>query len=84
SAPAASPSPAPVAKQGAVLAPIPGLIIQVSVQVGDSVVAGQTVAIMEAMKMENNLVAPVDGVVAEIRVQKGAEVNTGDLIMNIG
>ena len=45
---------------------------------------GQTVAVMEAMKMENNLVSQLDGTVLEILVQKGAEVSTGQVIMNIG
>jgi biotin carboxyl carrier protein len=67
----------------ALSAPIPGLILEVRVKVGDNVSAGQIVAIMEAMKMENNLVAQKEGVVQEIRVQKGAEVSTGDVIMII-
>jgi biotin carboxyl carrier protein len=67
----------------ALSAPIPGLILEVRVKVGDKVSAGQIVAIMEAMKMENNLVAQKEGVVREIRVQKGTEVSTGDIIMVI-
>jgi biotin carboxyl carrier protein len=67
----------------ALSAPIPGLILEVRVKVGDKVTAGQIVAVMEAMKMENNLIAQKDGVVKEIRVQKGTEVSTGDVIMII-
>lgn len=67
----------------ALSAPIPGLILEVRVKVGDKVSAGQIVAIMEAMKMENNLIAQKDGVVQDIRVQKGTEVSTGDVIMVI-
>jgi biotin carboxyl carrier protein len=67
-----------------VVAPIPGLILDIKVAAGDSVSAGQVVAVMEAMKMENNLVSNVSGTVQEIRVQKGAEVSTGDVIMLIG
>jgi biotin carboxyl carrier protein len=67
----------------ALSAPIPGLILDVRVKVGDKVSAGQIVAIMEAMKMENNLIAQKDGVVQDIRVQKGTEVSTGDVIMVI-
>jgi len=67
----------------ALSAPIPGLILEVRVKEGDKVSAGQIVAIMEAMKMENNLIAQKDGVVREIRVQKGTEVSTGDVIMVI-
>jgi biotin carboxyl carrier protein len=68
---------------GAVLAPIPGLILEIKVQVGAPVEAGQAVAVMEAMKMENNLVTHVSGTVGEILVQKGSEVATGDVIMRI-
>jgi biotin carboxyl carrier protein len=67
----------------ALSAPIPGLILEVKVKVGDMVSAGQIVAVMEAMKMENNLIAQKDGIVRDIRVQKGTEVSTGDIIMII-
>ncbi len=67
-----------------IIAPIPGLIIDIKVKVGDSVQAGATVATMEAMKMENNIVSNVAGTVKEIPIQKGAEVKTGDVIMVIG
>ncbi len=67
-----------------IVAPIPGIILDVPVQVGEKVEAGQTVVILEAMKMENNLVSSIDGIVREIRVQKGAKVKTGDLIIIIG
>jgi biotin carboxyl carrier protein len=73
-----------VAGDDALTAPIPGLILEVRVKVGDRVSAGQIVAVMEAMKMENNLIAQKDGVVQDIRVQKGTEVSTGDVIMVIG
>ena len=72
-----------VAGDDALTAPIPGLILEVRVKVGERVSAGQIVAVMEAMKMENNLNAQKDGVVSEIRVQKGTEVSTGDVIMLI-
>ncbi|MCB2148631.1 MAG: acetyl-CoA carboxylase biotin carboxyl carrier protein subunit [Deltaproteobacteria bacterium] len=72
------------AVQGAILAPIPGLILEIKVRVGDTVQAGQTVAVMEAMKMENNLTTHLSGVVKEILVQKGSEVATGDAILRIG
>jgi glutaconyl-CoA/methylmalonyl-CoA decarboxylase subunit gamma len=67
----------------ALSAPIPGLILEVRVKVGDKVSAGQVVAIMEAMKMENNLIAQKAGVVREILAQKGTEVSTGDVVMVI-
>lgn len=69
---------------GVVLAPIPGRILDVKVQVGEAVKAGQTVATMEAMKMENNIVSNIDGTVQEIRVQNNSEVATGDVIMVVG
>ncbi len=80
----ATPSPKPstaAEESGAVLAPIPGLIVDIKVKKGDPVIAGQTVATMEAMKMENNIVCNIDGVVKEIRVQKGSQCATGEVIM---
>jgi biotin carboxyl carrier protein len=68
---------------GAVVAPIPGLILQIKVKVGDAVSAGQVVAIMEAMKMENNISSNISGTVASIRAGEGAQVTTGDVIMLI-
>lgn len=82
-APAVRPATA-VATGGAMIAPIPGLITDVRVKVGETVQAGQCVAVMEAMKMENQLTAPVSGHVREILVQKGSEVTTGQVIMRIG
>jgi len=76
------PTPAPAMAGTEVLtAPIPGLVLDIKVAVGDKVSAGQVVAVMEAMKMENNLISSVSGTVQEIRVQKGAEVSTGDVIV---
>ncbi|MGB7918676.1 MAG: biotin/lipoyl-containing protein [Desulfobacterales bacterium] len=72
------------AGSGSVLAPIPGLILDIKVTVGESVVAGQSVATIEAMKMENSLTSTVSGTVKEICAQKGAQVATGDVIMIIG
>lgn len=80
-APAADMSPNP--KGGAVVAPIPGLILQIKVKVGDAVRAGQVVAIMEAMKMENNISSNIAGTVTAIRTSEGSQVNTGDVIMVI-
>ena len=69
---------------GAVTAPIPGLILEIKVSVGDTVTVGQTVGIMEAMKMENNINSPMNGKVLEIRAAKGATVVDGEVIMVIG
>lgn len=60
-----------------VVAPMPGLVLKVQVEVGQQVRAGQGVLIVEAMKMENELKAPADGVVARIEVQTGQTVDKG-------
>jgi glutaconyl-CoA/methylmalonyl-CoA decarboxylase subunit gamma len=83
-APARAPTPAVTFGEGTIAAPIPGLITQITVSVGDTVKAGQVVVVMEAMKMENRLITTVDGKVTEIRLQRGAQVATGDVIMIIG
>lgn len=64
-------------------APMPGSIIDVKVKVGDSVSASTVVAILEAMKMENDIVAGVDGVVASVNVSKGDSINAGDVIVTL-
>lgn len=68
---------------GAVVAPIPGLILRIMVKVGDAVSAGQVVAILEAMKMENNISSHISGTVTAIRAAEGSQVTTGDVIMVI-
>ena len=83
-APASKPAPVASADGNIISAPISGLIVNVMVKAGDSVSAGQIVAILEAMKMENSIVTHVAGVVKEVRAQKGAEVATGDVLMVIG
>jgi biotin carboxyl carrier protein len=81
---AATPSPSPsAAGAGAIVAQIPGRILAVHVGVGDTVKQGQVVAIMEAMKMENNVLSTRGGVVKEVNIQKGSEVATGDVMMVI-
>ena len=94
SAPAQSPAPAqasapaaPVAAAGsgkAVTSPLPGVIIAVKVNVGDKVKAGQEVAVLEAMKMENSIEATHDGTVTAINVAKGDSVLEGAPIVTIG
>lgn len=93
SAPAQSPAPAqasapaaPVAAAGsgkAVTSPLPGVIIAVKVNVGDKVKAGQEVAVLEAMKMENSIEATQDGTVTAINVAKGDSVLEGAPIVTI-
>ncbi|NLK88141.1 MAG: biotin/lipoyl-binding protein [Clostridiaceae bacterium] len=64
-------------------APMPGTILKVVASVGDKVKRGQVLVVLEAMKMENEIVAPSDGEVASINVDRGASVNAGDLLASI-
>jgi biotin carboxyl carrier protein len=81
-APAASPAPAPIAPGSGELvkAPMPGTILDVKAAAGTKVKKGQVILILEAMKMENEIVAPIDGTVAQIQAAKGSSVNTGDIL----
>lgn len=79
----AAPAAAPVGAGEAMQAPMPGAILDVRVQPGASVKAGQILLILEAMKMENEIVAPRDAVVTQVSVSKGANVNTGDVLLYI-
>ena len=85
-APAAAPKAAPAASGAgkAVTSPLPGVIIAVKVNVGDVVKAGQEVAVLEAMKMENSIEATHDGTVTAINVAKGDSVLEGAPIVTIG
>jgi biotin carboxyl carrier protein len=71
--------------QGAevVTAPMPGTILNINVNEGDAVKEGQVLLILEAMKMENEILAPKDGKVVSIPVTKGSSVNTGDQLVII-
>ena len=81
-APAAKPAAAAVAVDGhAIKTPLPGVIIDVKVNVGDTVAKGQTVVVLEAMKMENNINADRDGKVTDIRVAKGDTVADGAVLV---
>lgn len=82
--PAAAPRAPMAAGAGAVVCPMPGTILDVRVKVGDVVKYAQPVVILEAMKMENEIVAVADGTVQEIRVAKGASVNAGEVLVVIG
>lgn len=83
----AAPSPriAPAAPSSgySVKCPLPGTILSVKVAVGDSIAAGQTLVVLEAMKMENNIDADRAGVVKQILVQQGATVMEGDVLIVI-
>ena len=71
------------AGQEVVKAPMPGTILSINVKEGDNVKKGQILLILEAMKMENEIVSPRDGKIARIVVSKGSSVNTGDDIVII-
>ncbi len=84
---AAAPAPAPAAVNLAageqVSAPMPGNILRVDVKQGDAVKAGQVLVILEAMKMENEIVAPKDGTVAQVVTKVGDKVDTGAALVVI-
>lgn len=86
SAPAAAPKAAPKAAAPAggtpVKAPMPGNILDIKVQSGAAVKSGDVLIILEAMKMENEIVAPSDGTVTVVTT-KGAAVNTGDVLVTL-
>ena len=75
-APAAAPAAQSTAEGAKVLSPMPGTILEVKVRNGQAVKAGDVMFILEAMKMENDIVAPQDGTVKQIVVSKGASVDT--------
>ena len=89
---AAAPAPAPAAAPAApaaagegetVTAPMPGTILDVKVNVGDTVSKGQVIMILEAMKMENDIVAPCDGKITSILAKKNDTVNSGDTLATV-
>lgn len=94
--PAATPAPKPVTAapktpkapvatgSGSITAPIPGVVLSLKVKVGDTVNANDVVAIVEAMKMENEITAPTSGTIKAIHVSEGAQVSTGEVIIEIG
>ena len=84
-APAAVPAPVAAAPAGGttVESPMPGNVWKVLVKEGQQVKDGETLIILEAMKMENDIPAPCDGVVASLHVAEGAAVNGGDILVSI-
>lgn len=85
-------APAPAAPQAAaavvggetVTSPMPGTILDIKVSVGESVAEGTVLLILEAMKMENEIMSPCAGKVVSINATKGASVNSGDVLIVIG
>ncbi len=82
-APAASKATAPAAGSKPVTSPMPGTILEVKVNAGQTVKRGETLFILEAMKMENEIPAPEDGVVASVDTTKGASVATGAVLATL-
>ena len=81
-APAAAPAAKPAAAKSGIKSPLPGVILDIKVNVGDEVKKGQTIIILEAMKMENSINADKDGKVTAINVSKGESVLEGtDLVI---
>ncbi|MGN0496751.1 MAG: biotin/lipoyl-containing protein [Lachnospiraceae bacterium] len=84
-APAATPAPASSGSEGAVKvsAPMPGKILVIKANVGQSVKKGDVVMVLEAMKMENEIVAPSDGTIASVNVAVGDSVESGDTLASL-
>lgn len=82
SAPAQAPTAAPAGGQ-TVNAPMPGTILKVNVQNGQAVKKGDVLMILEAMKMENEIMAPCDGTVAGVSVAQGASVDSGAVLCTL-
>lgn len=82
-APAAAPTPAATGEGEAVNSPMPGTILDVKVKVGDAVKKGQILMILEAMKMENEIMAGCDGTITSVSVQNGQSVENGTPLCTI-
>ena len=80
---AAAPAAKPAGAGEKVPSPLPGVIIEISVKEGQQVKAGQKVAVLEAMKMENEIPAPKDGTITDIHVHKGDTLQEGDPVVTI-
>jgi propionyl-CoA carboxylase alpha chain len=74
------PEPGSRAAAGSLLAPMPGTVVRIAVQTGDTVTAGATILVLEAMKMEHSVTAPTDGVVTEIGVTVAQQVDLGAVL----
>ena len=75
--------PARTQRTGEICAPMPGIVCGIPVKVGDVVTAGQSVCVVEAMKMENNIPSPIAGKIATIHVAQGSEVGQGAVLITV-
>ena len=74
---------APTPTDGNIRAPMPGIVVSIAVKEGDEISAGDTILVMEAMKMENNITATSSGTVKKIHVQAGEEVSNNQLLVEL-
>jgi Acetyl/propionyl-CoA carboxylase, alpha subunit len=81
---AGQPSPAPRTGEGTVIAPMQGLIVKLPVKAGDDVKLGDVVAVLEAMKMQNDIVTTVAGKVREVYVKEGEVVTPSQPLLAVG
>ncbi len=82
-APAAPSNAAPVSSEGTVVSPMPGTILKVNVKEGDTVNAGDSIVVLEAMKMENDITAPKSGKIKAMHVSQGQAVAKGDSLFEV-
>jgi len=83
-APAAAPAPVAAAGETTVEAPMPGKILKILKHQGDAVAAGENLMMLEAMKMQNEILSPVAGTVKSVPVSEGQNVNNGDTLAIVG
>ncbi len=82
-APVVPDAPANAAEGYKMTAPMPGIVLDVRKNVGDKVRKDEVVIVLEAMKMESEIVSPIDGIVIQIAASKGTHINSGDLLIVI-
>jgi propionyl-CoA carboxylase alpha chain len=74
------PDPTDAMAAGSLIAPMPGAVVRVLVEAGDTVTKGQPLVVLEAMKMEHTVASPADGTVSEVRVTAGQQVDAGSVL----
>jgi propionyl-CoA carboxylase alpha chain len=77
------PEPGSTVEKGSLIAPMPGNVIRLGAEVGETVAAGQPLIWLEAMKMEHTITAPADGVLAELNVGTGQQVEVGAVLARV-